>query len=415
MTGQGVPTPESFGRVAEDGTVYVRIGEAEHVVGQYPEGTPEEALAFYTRRFEGLEFEIGLLEQRIRAGALSPDEAMAAITKVMPSLETPNSVGNIAGLRGRLDALKPLIAGQREQRKADRAQRLEASRARKLEIVTLAESLASGKDWRNGPQKLRDLLEEWKALPRLERAVDDELWHRFSSARSAFTKARKSHFAQQDEKRGAAQAIKERLADEAEALSSSTEWGPTAARFRTLMQDWKAAGAAPRAVEDDLWKRFRGAQDTFFAARDAANAQLDAEFSSNAEVKQGLLVEAEALLPITDLETAKKAFRGIAERWEAAGKVPRAMISDLEGRLRKVEQAIRGAEDAQWRRSDPEKSARADDMVAKLREGIAKAEADVEKARAASDSAKVAKLESELENRRAFLAMAEKTAAEFSN
>ncbi|MGN6161256.1 MAG: DUF349 domain-containing protein [Marmoricola sp.] len=415
MSGQAAPTPESFGRVAEDGTVYVRVGDTEHVVGQYPEGTPEEALAFYTRRYEGLEFEIGLLEQRIRAGSLSPDEAMAAIAKVTPSLETPNSVGNIAGLRGRLDALKPLIAGQREQRKAERAQRIEESRKRKLEIVTLAEGLAGGKDWRNGPQALRDLLEEWKSLPRLERSTDDELWHRFSTARSAYTKARKAHFAQQDEKRGAAQAIKERLAKEAEALSSSTDWGATAARYRNLMQEWKAAGAAPRAVEDELWKRFRGAQDIFFGARDAANAQMDAEFSSNAEVKKELLIEAEALLPITDLDAAKRAFRGIAERWEAAGKVPRAMIGDLEGRMRKVEQAIRGAEDAQWRRSDPEKSARADDMVAKLREGIEKAEADLEKARAAGDTTKAARIESDLESRRAFLAMAEKTAAEFSS
>lgn len=415
MTGQAVPTPESFGRVAEDGTVYVRVGETEHVVGQYPEGTPEEALSFYTRRYEGLEFEIGLLEQRIRAGALTPDEAVAAIAKVMPSLETPNSVGNIAGLRGRLDALKPLIAGQREQRKAERAHRLEETRARKLEIVSLAENLAGGKDWRNGPQKLRDLLEEWKALPRLERATDDELWHRFSTARSAFTKSRKAHFAQQDEKRGAAQAVKERLAKEAEALADSTDWGATAARFRNLMQDWKAAGAAPRAVEDELWKRFRGAQDIFFGARDAANSAMDAEFNSNAEVKKGLLIEAEALLPIKDLDAAKRAFREIAERWEAAGKVPRAMISELEGRMRKVEQALRSAEDAKWKRSDPEKSARADDMVAKLREGIEKTEADLEKARNANDSGKISKLESELENRRAFLAMAEKTAAEFTS
>lgn len=415
MTGQAVPTSESFGRVGDDGTVYVRVGETEHVVGQYPEGTAEEALAFYTRRYDGLEFEVGLLEQRVRSGALSPDEALASIAKIQPALDTPNSVGNILSLRARLAALKPLIAGQREQRKAEKAQRIDESRTRKVEIVGIAEKLAAGRDWRNGPQKLRDLLEEWKALPRLERAADDELWHRFSTARSAFTKARKAHFAEQDEKRNAAQVVKERLVKEAEALSASTDWGQTASRYRTLMQDWKAAGPAPRAVEDELWKRFRGAQDVFFGARDSANAEMDAEFGRNAEVKMGLLSEAEALLPINDLDAVKKVFRDIAERWEAAGKVPRAMISDLEGRMRKVEQAIRGAEDALWRKSDPEKSARADDMVSKLREAIAKVEADLEKAKAAGDAGKVSKLEADLESRRAFLAMAEKTAAEFGN
>lgn len=415
MTGQALPTPESFGRVSDDGTVYVRVGETEHVVGQYPEGTAEEALAFYTRRYLGLEFEVSLLAQRVRAGALSPDEAVAAIAKIRPALDAPNSVGNIVGLQAQLDALKPLIAGQREQRKADKAQRLDESRSRKLEIVVMAEKLAGGKDWRQGPQKLRDLLDEWKALPRLDRAADDELWHRFSTARSAFTKARKAHFSDQDEKRGASQAVKERLVKEAEALSVSTDWGQTAGRYRSLMQDWKAAGAAPRAVEDALWNRFRGAQDVFFGARDAANSELDAEFSRNAEVKKALLVEAEALLPIVNLDAAKKAFRNIGERWEAAGKVPRAVISEFEGRMRTVEQAIRGVEDTQWKRSDPEKSARADDMVAKLREAIAKVEADLAKAQTAGDAGKVAKLEGDLESRRAFLAMAEKTAAEFTS
>ena len=172
------------------------------------------------------------------------------------------------------------------------------------------------------------------------------------------------------------------------------------------MQDWKAAGAAPREVEDDLWQRFRAAQDTFFGARDAANAEQDREFAANAEKKKELLVEAEALLPVTDLEAAKRAFRDIAERWDAAGKVPREQMKTLEGRIRKVEQAIRSVEDDQWRRSDPEKSARADDMLGQLERAIADIEANLDKARAAGDEQKVTELEENLASRQQFLEMA---------
>lgn len=403
----------AFGRVDADGTVYVRIGDAEHVVGQYPEGTPEEALAFYTKRYEALAFEVQLLEQRIRAGALSPDEATTSTKRVADQLVEPHAVGDITALRSRLDALKPVIGLQREKRREDRARRLEEARARKRAIAEEAEKIAAGKDWRNGANRLRDLLAEWKELPRLEKSADDELWHRFSGARTSYTRARKAHFAELTEKRDAARVVKERLAKEAEALADSTDWGPTAGRFRGLMQQWKAAGPAPKDVDDRLWARFRGAQDQFFAARDAANAAIDEEYGANAEVKEALLVEAEALLPITDLDAAKKAFRGIAERWEAAGKVPRDRIKSLEARIRKVEQAIRSAEDDQWRRSDPEKSARADDMVTKLRDAIAKLEAELEAARAAGNDKAVARLESDLASRRSFLEMAEKTAAEF--
>jgi len=406
--------PADWGRVAEDGTVFVRVGETEHAVGQYPEGTPEEALAFYTKRYEGIAFEVKLLEQRVLAGALSPDEASSSIDQLTTTLATPNAVGDYAALNARLAALKPVLARQREERKEQRARDLEKSRSRKEQLVATAEKIAAGTDWRNGANRLRELLDEWKALPRLAKSADDELWHRFSAARTAYTKARKAHFAEQDSKRAAAQVIKERLVKQAEAIADSTDWGATSGEYRNLMRDWKAAGPAPRGVDDELWKRFRAAQDQFFAARDAANAEQDREFEANAEVKRGLLTEAEALLPVTDLEAAKRAFRVIADKWDAAGKVPRNLINELEGRMRKVEQAIRGVEDDQWRRTDPEKSARADDMVGKLREAIAKIESDLDKARAAGDAKKVAALESDLAGRKMFLDAAEKAAADFS-
>jgi hypothetical protein len=403
-----------WGRVAEDRTVFVRTADGERAVGQYPEGTPEEALKFFTDRFDALAFEVELLEQRIKSGALGPDEAAGSVKKVKDQVVDAHAVGDLDSLVTRLDALGTVIAEAREVRKAERAAKTAESRARKEQIVAEAEKLAESSDWRNGANRLRDLLEEWKGLPRLDRASDDTLWRRFSTARTAYTRHRKSHFAEQNEKRDAARVIKEKLATQAEALAGSTEWGPTAGQFRDLMQQWKSAGPAPRDVDDALWKRFRGAQDTFFAARDAENAALDEEFAANAVVKEALLVEAEALLPIKDLDAAKKTFRDIAERWEAAGKVPRDRIKDLEGRLRKVETALRGVEDEQWKKTDPEKSARADGMVAQLEKAIADLQADLEKARGAGNDKKVRDLEENIAGRTQFLEMAKKVSSEFS-
>jgi hypothetical protein len=412
--GTAAPTASQWGRVGSDGTVYVRTADGERPVGQYPEGTPEEALAFFTRRFEALELEVQLLEQRVRAEALTPDEAAESIKKVAAQLVEANVVGDVVGLSARLGALGPLIGLQRTKRREDRARRLEESRARKAAIVAEAEKTAQGKDWRNGINRLRDLLEEWKALPRLDKKSDDELWHRFSAARTAYTRRRKAHFAEMNEQREGARVVKEKLLKEAEALSESTEWGPTSVRYRQLMQDWKSAGAAPREVEEKLWQRFRKAQDAFFGARDAANAEQDKEFAANAEKKLELLAEAEALLPVQDVEAAKRAFRDLSERWDAAGKVPRDQIKTLEARIRKVEQAIRSVEDDKWKRSDPEKSARADDMLGQLERAIAGIEADLSEARAAGNEKLVKELEENLASRQSFLEMARKAASDFS-
>jgi uncharacterized protein DUF349 len=408
-------TSHEWGRVDDDGTVYVRTADGgERSVGQYPEGAPEEALKFFTERYAALAFEVELLEQRIRSGVLSPEEAAESVKTVRKQVLEANAVGDLAALGTRLDQLAPVIAGQREARRVEKAQRAAESRAEKERIVAEAEKLAEGTDWRNGANRLRELLDAWKALPRIDRSSDDALWRRFSTARTSYTRRRKTHFSEQHEKRDAARVVKERLANEAESLSGSTDWGETAGRYRDLMREWKAAGPAPRDVDEALWKRFRAAQDTFFGARDASAAEQDQEFAANAEVKEKLLVEAEALLPVTDLDAAKKAFREIADRWDAAGKVPRERMKELEARIRKVEQAIRGLEDEQWRRSDPEKSARADDMVAKLEAAIAGVEDDLGRARAGGDDRKVKELEENLASRRAFLDMAKRASDEFS-
>ncbi|NPC43729.1 DUF349 domain-containing protein [Nocardioides sp. zg-1230] len=407
------PEQTPWGRVAEDGTVYVRTADGERPVGSYEAGTSEEALEFFTKRFEELEGKVHLLEQRVTSGRLAPEEATSSAKALREQVVDAHAVGDLVSLAARLDALAPVIAVQRSARKEERAQKTAESKAAKEKLVAEAERLAEGTDWRNGANRLRELLATWKELPRLDRATDDALWRRFSTARTTYTRHRKAHFAEEHERRDSARVVKERLVKEAEALSSSTEWGPTAGKYRDLMREWKAAGPAPREVDDQLWQRFRGAQDTFFGARDAANAALDQEFAANAEVKDAILVEAEALVPVTDLEAAKKTFRDLADRWDSAGKVPRDRMKELEGRMRKVEQAIRAVEDEQWSRSDPEKSARADDMIGKLEAGIAETQAKLDKASAAGDDRRVKDLESELANKQAFLDMAKRAAADF--
>lgn len=403
-----------WGRVAQDGTVFVRTADGERPVGQMPDAGADEALGFFTRRYADLVFEVELLERRVSTGALAPDEATGSVRKVTAAVRGAQAVGDLDALLARLDALSGLIAEQREQRRAERARKQEESRAVKERIVEEAERLGQGDDWRNGANRLRLLLDEWKALPRLEKSVDDALWRRFSTARTSYTRRRKSHFSELNEQRDTARAVKERLAVEAESLAGSTEWGATAGRYRELMRQWKAAGPAPKDVDDRLWSRFRGAQDAFFGARDASNAQLDEELAANADKKEALLREAEALLPVTDLRAAKEAFRDVADRWDAAGKVPRDRVKDLEGRMRRVEQAIRGTEDDQWRRSNPEARARAADTVAQLEALLADLERKRDAAAAAGDTRRADEHAAAISARQAWLTEARRALEEFS-
>lgn len=256
---------DPWGRVDETGTVYVRTADGEQVVGSWQAGSPDEALAYFERKYEGLVVEIGLLERRVKTTDLSAKDAQIAIDHIREQVDAHHAVGDLQALKKRLDKLVETVDARREERKVQRAKQSDEARHSKEALVVEAEELAQSDQWRAAGERLRSLVDTWKGLPRLDRKSDDELWHRFSHARSAFSKRRKAHFASLDAQREDARKTKEKLVAEAESLSASTDWGPTAARYRELMADWKSAGRAQREHEDDLWNRFRGAQDVFFA------------------------------------------------------------------------------------------------------------------------------------------------------
>ncbi|GAA4235284.1 hypothetical protein FHR32_006727 [Streptosporangium album] len=406
---------DPWGRVDDDGTVYVRTAEGERAVGSWQAGEPEEALAYFHRKFDELAGQVTLLEQRVRGTDLPPAQAEATIVKLREAITDAHAVGDLDALLNRLSALTELVAQRREEVKAARdVARLEAKGV-KERIVAEAERIAEDTThWKTGGERLRQLVEEWKAAERIDRVTEAALWKRLSAARTAFAKRRKAYFAGLDEQREGVRSSKERIVAEAEALASSTDWGATASAYRELMQQWKVAGRASREVEDELWGRFKGAQDQFFQARSAVFAERDASLAANAEIKEQLLTEAEKIVPVSDPRSARAALRGILERWEVAGQVPREQRDRLEGGLRKIDDAVRKAEEAEWKRSNPEARARAQNTVDQLHRSIEQLETRLAKAQAAGRDKDVKDAEESLAARRSWLEEAERTLAEFS-
>lgn len=400
-----------FGRAEEDGHVFLILDGEEIPVGQYPGTSQDEALAYFVRKFDDITAQILLLEQRVEAKAPSSD-MHKTVTHLREQLAQRNSVGDVLSAQGRLDALeasiKALQQSERAEHDAARAVELAAREA----IVAEAENLA-GQDpatmqWKTGSTRMNELFESWKTAQkdgiRLGRATEEALWKRFRSARTVFDRHRRAFFSQLDSTNAAAKASKEKLIAEAEALSSSTDWGFTAGEYRHLMDQWKAAPRASKKEDDALWTRFRAAQDAFFSARQQANDAIDAEYGENLVVKEQLIVEAKALLPIRDLAAAKKSLQSIRDRWEEAGKVPRNDMQRIEAGLRTVEDAVRKAEDEHWKRSDPEAKARTNSALTQLETAIAALEDDLTAARAKGDAKKIKAAEEALEARQAWLA-----------
>lgn len=416
-----VGDPSQFGRVDADGTVYVRTSEGEKVVGSYPGKTAEEALAYFVRKFEVVAAEVALLAARIISGAIVPEDASLAVKKLRNQIEHLNGVGNLDALRTSLEQIPPLIDEHRpafEAKKAAetqaKAERRAATVAAKESLVVEAESLRDSTAWKVTGDRLKELLEEWKKAPRLDKKTDAELWKRFSSARNYFDKRRRTHFASLTQQQSAVKSSKEKIVAEAESLAHSTQWVETARRYKALMDEWKAAGRGKKNDDAKLWARFKTAQDTFFAAKNADLEKRNESMAANLGIKESVVVEIEALLPFTNLDETKRKFRDLRTKYAKSGPVERSKKNAFDKRIDLVEMAIKEAEQEQWRRTDPGARARANEVVTQLKAAISDYEAKAAKAEAAGDAKRAAEHREAAAARMMWLAEAQKGLAEFT-
>lgn len=405
--------PSRFGRVDPDGTVVLFAPEGEVVVGQWVAGPPEEGLAFFGRKYDDLVVELDLTAARLADGRASAEQAAVAIAHVREAIAAHAYVGDTAALLSRIDAIESGIAAARAAHQAARAAQKAESNALRQQLAAEAESLAESTAWKATSERFATMIEEWKALPRMDRTSEQEIWKRISTARATFDKRRRAHFAEVEVQRKDATGRKRELIAAAEALSTSTDWVATSRKLRDLMQDWKNAPRTSKRDEDKLWKRFKAAQDAFYAARIAAESAAEEELRVNVPAKESLVVEAEGIVVTGDLKAAKAALRSVQDRWEQAGDLPKADRDRLEGRLKRVEDAIRQAEAQAWKRSNPEARARAESTANAFADGLAKLEAQLAAAKAAGKDAEAAKLEASVASTRALLDAAASAAREF--
>lgn len=392
----------------ETGTVFVRELDGERAVGQYPDGTPEEALAYFERKFIELAGQVTLLEQRIKRGTAVADVAKT-ILSLTASIAQANAVGNLAALQSRLEALGGAVEEITEKQTAEQKAAVDAAIVERTALVTEAEQLAAQDpakvQWKQASATLDDIFARWQKHqqdgPRLPKTESNELWKRFRAARTTIETHRKAFFAELDSVHKDARNKKQELVERAEALVPSGSDGiPT---YRQLLDAWKLAGRAGKKVDDALWARFKIAGDALYSSKAEVEAQDDVEYTASYEKKLELLSEAEPLLTETDRAKAKDTLASIQRRWDEIGKVPRDKVKVVEDRLRKVEAAVRKLDEDFWEKNNPERKARSEGLASQLQQAIEKLERELADAQATGNARKVKEAQEALDARKVWL------------
>jgi hypothetical protein len=397
-----------WGRVDETGTVYVREESGERAVGQYPDGSPEEALAYFERKYVELAGQVTLLEQRTKRAASATDVAKA-VKALSGTIATANAVGDLASLQRRLEALSgavnELTEKQNEESKAAVASAVAERTALVVEAETLAAQDPAKAQWKQVTAAIDDIFARWQKHqaegPRLPKNESNDLWKRFRAARSTIDTNRKAFFSELDAVHRDARTRKQELVEKAEALVSKGADGIPA--YRALLDEWKLSGRAGKKLDDSLWAKFKAAGDELYSAKSEVEAVDNVEFEANYALKLELLEEAEPLLTATDRVKAKETLMSIQRRWDKIGKVPRDKVKSVDERLRKVEAAVRKLDDDHWQKSNPEKQARSEGLASQLQDAIAKLERELDDAKANGDKKKIAEAQEALDARKLWL------------
>ncbi|MEO6792475.1 MAG: DUF349 domain-containing protein, partial [Mycobacterium sp.] len=199
VSAQPVGDPHRFGRVDEDGTVWLITSAGERKIGSWQAGDPSAAFGHFGRRFDDLSTEVTLLEERLSSGNGDARKIKASAAALAESLPTASVLGDVEALAARIAAVGEHAGTVAAHNRAQRNEQRTAATARKEALATEAEELAaSATQWKTAGDRLRIILEEWRTITGLDRRTDEALWKRYAAARDGFNRRRGSHFADLD-------------------------------------------------------------------------------------------------------------------------------------------------------------------------------------------------------------------------
>jgi hypothetical protein len=272
---------------------------------------------------------------RVDAEAKRPDLTLRQAETLLREAKAEGTLPDLPPrLVRRLRAARgALFARAQELREAEDWGRW-ASGALQEELCRRIEGLVTREDYDKVAVELRQTDEAWQRARQAPPGQADVLRKRYQDAH-ALVKARiEADLAKRRAEEGANRAAKEALCQEAEALSSSTDWLKTTEAFKALQTRWKAVGPMPRHQSERLWARFRAACDTFFKKRDEDRDRRKEEWGKNLTQKEALCAQAEALQDSTDWDTAAAQVRKLQAAWKAVGPVRRSQSEKIWQRFR---------------------------------------------------------------------------------
>ncbi len=209
-----------------------------------------------------------------------------------------------------------------EELKDKQKENLAAKEALCVKVEEIAaREVKTSDEWNAFAKEIEAIQAEWRQIGFATKKENQKIYDRFRAACDAFYGRKRDYYSQYRGEMDGNVEKKMDLIRLAEELKTSTEWKKATEQFIALQKQWKEIGAVPRKKSEQLWKRFRGACDEFFAARDA-NAAPENNFHANLKAKKAIIEKINAYESAGDEAADREAAKKFAEEFRAIGHVP---------------------------------------------------------------------------------------------
>ncbi len=193
--------------------------------------------------------------------------------------------------------------------------------------------------------KLAMLQTKWHETGPVHRDHRTEIIERFKKAADAVYSRRKEQIEKLKAQQEQNAKLKIEICEEAEKIeipenASFNDWKKISEAVDRLWERWKKTGRADKNLNEELWQRFRKANDVIFKKRKAFFDQRKKEFQTNLQKKNDICSRAEALVNSSDWKAAAAEMRKLNEEWKKVGFVPGKVADKVWERFRKANQAV---------------------------------------------------------------------------
>ena len=223
-----------------------------------------------------------------------------------------------------------------ELKEKDRQKNLEM----KIELIKKVAALQEEKSIKKAHILLNKYHEEFKnAGPVPGKEVAEEIWKRFKEASDQILNDKRQALELIKVKRNENLELKKVLCEKVEHISqlpltTPKMWKEKGEEVSAVFAEWKTIGPVPESVNDQIWKRFKEAQNTFTLNKKQYFDTLNSGKDKNLAQKIALCEEAEKAIESTQYDATSKYLISLQEKWKSVGPVPEAKNEEVWARFR---------------------------------------------------------------------------------